>query len=105
RAVVGVQVLDADASALSVACARARLALHRAGGWRARLQGGGLLGGRLHVRRLLLAVRRAIRVRARISITSVSAAPHARVTRRSCAWPMSAKICAGSEFIRCERSK
>ncbi len=43
---------------------------------------------------------RATMFRMRISVTSVSAAPQARVTSRSCAWPTSAKICAGSEFIR-----
>ena len=42
---------------------------------------------------------RATRVRTGSSATSVSAAPHARSTSWSCAWPTSLKIWTGSEFI------
>ena len=44
--------------------------------------------------------RRASRVSMRIIATSVKAAPHAIVTRRSCACPTFWKMSAGSEFMR-----
>src|SRR4051794_5976773 len=53
-----------------------------------------------HASRFLLWTRRATSVRSRIMVTRASAAPQARATRRSWAWPTSWKIWAGSEFIR-----
>src|SRR5207237_9541309 len=109
-----------DALGLRVAGARARPAHHhRAGSGLGTFPAPGGLDGMLggirashlarggigHVRRLLRLASRAIRVSARIIRTSVSAAPHALPTRRSCAWPMSLKIWAGRELVRCERSK
>src|SRR3954469_12148095 len=73
------------------------------------------VGGRVERRRaglfpghaaslLLRWIRRATRVRTSTITTSVRAAPQARWTSRSWAWPTSLKICSGSEFMRWLRS-
>src|SRR3954447_17862970 len=61
--------------------------------------------GHGHASRFLRWTRRATSVRRKMSVTRASAAPQARSTRRSWAWPTSWKICAGSEFIRSPKLK
>src|SRR3954454_692868 len=104
-AVPGVEVLDRHVPALGAAhggAAEAAFLLGRGGFGCVRSW---IHGARFcrwacgHARRLLRAMRRAIRVSTRTSRTSVSAAPQARATSRSWAWPTSVKICTGSEFI------
>src|SRR5205823_6341495 len=53
----------------------------------------------LHAKRLLRETRRATVVRIRMRTTRASAAPQARWTWRSWAWPTSLKIWAGSEIM------
>src|SRR3954471_10134910 len=109
-AVVGVDAAQADARRGRVRGRRpadgARRKLHRRPAPRGVgrfVSWGGHRGLRVsgHAASLLLRwIRRAIRVRSTTITTSVSPAPHARWTSRSCAWPTSLKICSGSEFIR-----